>query len=154
MSKETFYTVSHNPKDAPNYTHIAYILKSSTPKIKQLVAICDDDRSHLMFLRGWINCELDIETQWSLNNGVFAVKIVLSKGKHKVKYYIKLTVKQVEQILRTTLNAMAICDGRKRIILYIKPLKVTQLFEFYKMKHTTDRYMIDNLKSSPGWHVG
>jgi len=154
MSEETFYTLSHDSKDAPNYTHVAYILKSPMPEIKQLVAICDDERSHLMFLRGWINCELDIETQWNLNNGIFAVKIVLSKGKHKVKYFVKLTGKQTEQILRTPLNAMAICDEGKRIILYFTPLKVRQLYEFYKMKHSTDRYMIDNLKSSPGCHVG
>ena len=154
MNKETFYTLSHDSKDAPNYTHVAYILKSPMPEIKELVAICDDERSHLMFLRGWINCELDIETQWNLNNGIFAVKIVLSKGKHKVKYHVKLTVKQAEQILRTPLNGMAVCDGSKRIIMYFKPLKVKQLFEFYKMKHATDRYVIDNIISTPGWHVG
>ena len=152
--KETFYTLSHNPKDAPHYTHVAYIVTSTIPEIKELVAICDDDKSHLRFLRGWINCELDIETQWNINNGIFAVKIVLSKGKHKVKYYVKLTVKQAEQILRTPLNGMAICGENKRIIMYFKPLKIEQLFEFYNMKHATDRYMIDNLKSSPGWHVG
>ena len=99
--KETFYTLSHNPKDAPHYTHVAYILQSLIPEIKELVAICDDDKSHLRFLRGWLNCELDIETQWSINNGIFAVKIVLSKGKHKVKYSVKFTVKQAAMILST-----------------------------------------------------
>ena len=154
MNTETFYTISHDSKDAPFFTHRGYLLKSPIKEVGELITIMDENRSHLMFLRGWINCELDIETQWNLNNGIFAVKIVLSKGKHKVKYYVKLTVKQAEQILRTPLNGMAICDENKRIIMYFKPLKVIQLFEFYKMKHATDRYMIDNLKSSPGWHVG
>jgi len=154
MSEEEFYTYSNDPKDAPHYTHRSYILKSPMKEVDELVAIMDDDKSHLSFLRGWINCELDIQTRWSLNNGVFAVDIVLYKGKkHRVEYKVKLTVKHAEKILRTTLNAMAICDDRKKIILYFTPLKIKQLFKFYKMKHETDRYMIDNLISTPGWHV-
>jgi len=154
MSEEEFYTLSHDSKDAPHYTHRPYLLKSPMKEVGELVAIMDDDRSHLSFLRGWINCELDIETRWSLNNGVFAVDIVLHKGKkHRVEYKVKLTVKFAEQILRTPLNAIAICDERKKIILYFKPLKIRQLFEFYQLKHVTDRYMIDNLISSRGWHV-
>jgi len=153
MSKEEFYTYSKDPKDAPHYTDRAYVLSSPIPELGKLVAIMDDDRSHLMFLRGWINCELDIQTQWNLNNGIFAVRIVLSRGKHKVKYHIKLTVEQAKQILKTPLNGMAVCDERKKIILYFKPLKIKQLFEFYQMKHSTDRYIIDNLIKTPGWHV-
>jgi len=54
MSQKEFYTLSHNPKDAPNYTHVAYILKSPIPELKKLVAICDDERSHLMFF-AWMD---------------------------------------------------------------------------------------------------
>jgi len=154
MSEEKFYTVSHSSKDAPFYTHRAYVIKSPVPELGEIVTIMDDDKTHLRFLRGWINCELDIETRWSLNNGVFAVDIVLHRNnKNRVEYKIKLTTPLVERILRTPLNGMGICDERKRIILYFSPLKIDQLFEFYKMKHATDRFMIDNLISTPGWHV-
>jgi len=154
MSEEQFYTISHDSKDAPYFSHRAYLVRSPMKEVGELIAIMDDDRNHLRFLRGWINCEIDIETRWTLNNGVFGVDIALFRNKkNKVKYNVKLSVPQAEKILRTPLNAMAICDERKRIILYIKPLQIKQLFEFYKMKHTTDRYMIDNLISVPGWHV-
>ncbi len=155
MTKEhPFYTLSHDSKDAPHFTHRAYLVKSPMKEIGELIAIMDEDKSHLAFMRGWINCEIDIETRWTLNNGVFGVDIALYRNKkNKVLYNVKLTVAQAEKILRTPLNAMAICDERKRIILYIKPLKINQLFQFYKMKHDTDRYMIDNLISSRGWHV-
>lgn len=154
MSEKEFYTVSHNAKDAPLYTHRAYVVRSPMAKIGEIVTIMDDDKTHLRFLRGWINCELDIETQWSLNNGVFAVTIVLHRNnKNRVKYNVKLSGAFVRRILRSPLNAMAICDERKKILLYFSPLKVDQLLEFYKMKYVTDRFMIDNLISTPGWHV-
>ncbi len=41
--KDKFYTVSHDPKDAPYYTDRAYILKSPIHELKELVAICDDE---------------------------------------------------------------------------------------------------------------
>lgn len=155
MSEETFYAVSHDSKDAPHYTHRVYVVKSPIPELGEIVTIMDDDRNHLRFLRGWINCELDIETRWSLNNGVFAVDIVLHRNnKNKVKYKVKLTGKLVERILRTPLHGMGVCDGRKRIILYFSPLKVSELLEFYKIKYDTDRFVTDNLISTPGWHVG
>ncbi len=154
MSEKEFYTVSHNPKDAPHYTHRAYVVRSPLKEVGEIVVIMDDDKSHLRFLRGWINCEIDIETRWSLNNGIFAVDIVLHRNnRNKVKYKIKLTGKLAEMIIRSPLNAMGICDERKRIILYFQPRAVDQLYKFYQMKYATDRYVIDNQIYTPGWHV-
>lgn len=155
MSEEEFYRVSHDAKDAPHYTHRAYVVKSPIPEVGEVVTIMDDDKSHLRFLRGWINCELDIETRWSLNTGVFAVDIVLHRNnKNKVKYKVKLTGKLVEGILKAPLNAMGLCDERKRIILYFSPREVNQLYKFYQMKYDIDRYVTDKQISTPGWHVG
>lgn len=155
MSEEEFYTVSHDAKDAPHYTHRAYVVRSPIPKLGEIVTIMDDDRNHLRFLRGWINCKLDIETRWSLNNGVFSVDLVLHRNnKNRVQYKVKLTGKLVEKIIRAPLHAMGLCDECKRIILYFSPLKVDQLYKFYQMKNETDRFVTDNLISTPGWHVG
>jgi len=86
---------------------------------------------------------------------MFGVKIELHRNnKNRLIYFTKLTVKQVERILSTRLNTMAICDERKRLILYYCPMSVRQLLEFYKMKLNLDRYIIDNHITTKGWHVG
>ena len=157
MSEEDFYTVSHDAKDAPHFTHRAYVIKSGIAELGDIVAIMDEDRSHLAFMRGWVNCVIDIDNNWSLNNGVFGMDLKLwrnNKNKNLVKYKVKFTVKQVKKILCTPLCGMAICDERKEVLVPFMPRVVNHLYKFYKMKHVGDRYMIDNLKSIPGWHVG
>lgn len=152
-SEEPDFTVSHDPKDAPIFTHKAKIVKS--PYVGDIVGIIDDDTKHYHFLKSWNNMEIDINNQWSVNNGTLGLEVCLHKdGKNKVEYMVRLPVKIAETILKTSLNAMAVCDEGKNILLHFKPLKVNQLFEFFILKKRTDAYVIDNNLSPRGWTLG
>lgn len=160
MRKDTEYTISHDPKDAAYFTHKAFFIKS--PKLqkikvfknKEIISIRDENRKNYHFLKAWDNLEIDIHTQWSINNGVMGVELQLeNNGKNKVHYMVKLSTKMVENILNTPLNCMAICDESKNILLHIKPLKVNQLLEFYIFKKETDKYIKDSNASARGWIV-
>ena len=156
--KDTHYTFSHDPKDAAYFTHKAFIVKS--PKLARIkifkdssiVAIRDEEKKHYHFLKAWDHLEIDIHTQWSINNGVMGVEIELeNNGRHTVHYMAKLSLKMVEKILRTPLNCMAICDESQNILLHIKPLRVDQLYDFFCIKKATDRYIKDKGVSHLGW---
>jgi len=150
LREDTNYTLSHDPKDAAHFTHKAFFLQS--PYVGKVVGIRDEDKKHYHFLKAWHNLEIDINTQWSINNGVMGVELQLHKNdKNKVSYMTKLPLKMVELILQTKLNCMAICDESQNILLHIKPLKVNQLLEFYMVKKETDTYIKKNNLSPSGW---
>jgi hypothetical protein len=150
MREDTHYTLSNDSKDAACFTHKAKFVKS--PYVGEVIGIIDDDKKHYHFLKAWSNMEIDIRTQWSINNGVMGVELQLHKdGKNTVDYMVKLSLKMVENILKSKLNCMTICDEAKNILLHFKPLKVDQLFEFYTMKKETDEYIKNNNLSPKGW---
>lgn len=150
MREDSNYTVSHDSKNAPQYTHRTKFVKS--PYFGEIVGIIDDEKKHYHFLKAWSNMVIDINNQWSVNNGVMALDIELHKdGKNKVSYMVKLSSQMVVNILKTRANAIAICDEARNILLYIMPLKVDQLLEFYMMKKETDDYIKKNNLHTRGW---
>jgi len=146
------YTVSHDPKDAPSYNHRVYLCNSKY--VGKILCIEDIDKTHYPFLRQWNNMEIDINNQWSLNNGTLALNMKIHKdGRHEMQYMVRLKIKDVKIIFTTSLNAMGICDERKRVLLHFRPLKLLQLYEFYKMKVTTDQFVKSEHLSPKGWTI-
>jgi len=152
MRKDTNYTISHDPKDAACFTHRVKLVKSKYAG--DVVGIVDENPKNYHFLKAWNNMEIDINNQWSINNGVMGLELELHKdGKHKVRYMIKLSLKLVKKILETKLNCMVICDEGQNPLLHFRPLKVEQLYEFYLLKIQTDRYLKDNNQNPSGWII-
>lgn len=146
------YTVSHNPKDAPRYNHRVYVCDSKY--VGKILCIEDIDKTHYPFLRQWNNMEIDINNQWSLNNGILALNLLIHKnGKHKMQYMVRLKIKDVKTILSTKINAIGICDERKRVLLHLRPLKIELLVKFYKMKISTDTFIKHHHLSPKGWSI-
>lgn len=144
------FHLSHDPKDAACFTHRVKLVQSKY--VGEVIGIIDDNKKHYHFLKAWNNMEIDINNQWSINNGIMGLEVELHKdGKNKVRYMVKLSLKQVEKILRAKLNCMVICDEGRNPLLHFQPLKIKQLLEFYVFKLSTDRYIRDNNMSPPGW---
>lgn len=146
------YTVSHDPRDAPMYNHRVYVCQSRY--VGKILCIEDDDKTHYPFLRQWNNMEIDINNQWSVNNGTLALNMKIHKdGRHEMKYMVRLKVSDVKIIFATKLNAMGICDERKRVLLHFGPLKLDQLYGFYQMKISTDNFVKKKHLSPKGWSI-
>lgn len=146
------YSVSHDPKDAAFYTHRIYVIHY--PLIHQdLLCIQDEDRTHYPFLKQWAGMEIDINNQWSVNNGVLGLEVLLHKdGQHKMKYMVKVKLAQAEILLRSPLRAIGICDERKRILLPVSLPNLRDLAEFYSLKKNTDSFIKKNHLSPKGWN--
>ena len=142
-------------EDVSHYTHKAYVLKPGIPELgEKIVAICDENVNHLRFLRGWLNCEIDVETRWSLLYGQFVVKIKLSRGSNSVSYNVKLPFKMIHTIMRTPMYSMAVCDERQRIVLYFTPLGIKDLQKFYLTKVNLEKTMkLKRIPTPAGWHL-
>lgn len=147
------YSVSHNPKDAAAFTHRVYVIRYNLIKA-DILCIQDEDRSHLPFLKQWAGMEIDINNQWSVNNGVLGLEVLLHKdGKHKMKYMVKVKLPQAKVILESPLNAIGICDERKRIILPVRLPNLQDLFQFYQIKRNTDNFIKKNHLSPKSWSI-
>ncbi len=150
-SHDPDYTVSHDAKDAPYYDHRLYVIHY--PLIHaDLLCIEDIDRMHYPFLKQWAGMEIDINNQWSVNNGTLGLEVVLHKdGKHKLKYMVRVKLEHAKVILHSPLNAIGICDERKRILLPVSLPNLKDLWMFYKLKIDTDSYIKKNHLSPKGW---
>jgi hypothetical protein len=145
--------ISHDPRDAPMFSHkvfeVFYPLINS-----KVIAIQDDDRTHYPFLKQWVGMEVDIECQWSINNGTLGLDMELhNAGKHSFEYCVKLKMVQAIQILKTPHHFMGIINEQKRLIYGFKPLKVNQLAEFIAFKKETDDYVKHEHLYPKGWSV-
>ena len=137
------------------YTHKACLLKPGIPELgKKIVAIIDDDVTHLRFLRGWLNAEIDTNTRWSLVHGEFILSVSLSRGENKVDYNLKLPLHMIRTIIQTLLFIIAVCDERQRIILYFTPKGIRDLRKFYDIKVNVERIIKNKEIPAPvGWHL-
>jgi hypothetical protein len=152
-SKRPDYSVSHDPKDAPSYDHRLYTIHFPLMG-SDLLCIMDDDRTHYPFLKQWQGMEIDINNQWSVNNGTLGLEVVLHKdGKHEMKYMVRVKMQHAKTILNAPLNAIGICDDRKRIILPVSLPNLEDLKQFYKLKLNTDNYIKKNHLSPKGWSI-
>lgn len=153
MRKQTpDFTISHDPKDAAHFTHKAYVVISKY--VGEVVGIKDEDSKHYHFLKAWNNMEIDINNQWSINNGILGLELELHKdGKHKVCYMVKLPLKLAEKILSAKLNCMVICDEGRNPLLHFRPLKLEQLLDFYMFKKNTDEFIKKNHLFPKGWAI-
>ena len=111
------YSVSHNPKDAAYFTHRVYVIRYTLINA-DLLCIEDEDKKHYPFLKQWAGMEIDINNQWSVNNGVLGLEVLLHKdGKHKMKYMVRVKVEHAKILLKSPIRAIGICDERKKIIV-------------------------------------
>jgi len=147
------YTVSHDFNDAPAYDHRLYSIYF--PLIKQnILCIEDDDRTHYPFLKQWAGMEIDINNQWSVNNGTLGLEVILHKdGKHKMNYMVRVKLKHARLILNTSLNCIGICNDRKRILLPVRLPMIDDLLMFFKFKIEMDDYVKKNHLSPKGWTI-
>jgi hypothetical protein len=145
--------VSHDPKDAPMFTH--RVFEVFYPMLKsKVIAIQDDDRTHYPFLKQWVGMEIDIDCQWSINNGTLGLDLSLhNAGKHRFEYCVKLKTVQAIQILKTPHHFMGIINEQKRLIYGFKPLQVNQLAEFVGFKKKIDDYVKHEHLYPKGWSV-
>ncbi len=146
------YTYSNDPKDAPQYDHRVYVCQSRY--VQKILCIEDIDKGHYPFLRQWNNMEVDINNQWSVNNGTIALRLRIHKdAKHEMEYMVRLKLRHVELILSTPFNAMGVCDERRRVLLHFRPLQIVQLSRFYEFKINTDKMIKKNHLHPKGWSI-
>lgn len=147
------YSVSHDPKDAPFYTHRLYVIRYNLIK-SDLLCIEDPDRTHHPFLKQWVGMEIDINNQWSVNNGTLGLEVLIHKdGTHKMRYMVRVKLEHAKAILNSPLQAIGICDERKRILLPVRLPMVNDLIMFYKLKIDTDHFIKQNHLSPKGWSI-
>ena len=145
--------ISHDPKDAPLFSHKLYTVPWSYIH-SDILAIQDDDRTHYPFLKQWVGMEIDIENQWSLNNGTLGLDMVLhNAGKHRFEYCVRLKVKEAQHLLQTKHRVIGILNENKRLIYIFQPLKTEQLEEFVEMKLQVDREVKKRHLSPRAWSI-
>ena len=145
--------VSHDPKDAPKFTHKLYTVYWSYLHC-DILAIQDDDRTHYPFLKQWVGMEVDIENQWSLNNGTLGLDMVLhNAGKHRMEYCVRLRVKDAKLFLKTKHQVMGIINEQKRLVYVFQPLKTIELAEFVEFKLDVDKHVKSQHLSPKAWSV-
>ena len=133
------------------YTHRAFTVYWSFLNC-DILAIQDDDRTHYPFLKQWVGMEVDIENQWSINNGTLGLDMTLHNGgRHQMNYCVRLKIPEVELILKTEECVMGIINEQKRLIYAFKPLRIKELAEFLEFKKDTDAYVKENHLSPKGW---
>ena len=151
--KHPFAGISHDPKDAPIFTHKVFTVYWSYLNC-DILAIQDDDRTHYPFLKQWVGMEVDIENQWSINNGTMGLDMTLhNAGKHKMKYCVRLKIPQAELILKTQHNVIGIINEQTRLIYAFQPLKIKELAEFLQFKKDIDTHVKQNHLYPKGWSI-
>ncbi len=147
------YSVSHDSKDAPVYDHRLYVIRYHLIH-SDLLCIEDTDRAHYPFLKQWAGMEIDINNQWSVNNGTLGLEVLLHKdGKHKMQYMVRVKVQHAKIILNSPLRAIGICDERRRILLPVSLPNIVDLVRFFKLKLDTDNFIKKNHLNPKGWSI-
>jgi len=147
------YTLSHDSRDAPAYDHRLYSIYF--PLICQkILCIEDDDKTHYPFLKQWQGMEIDINNQWSVNNGTLGLKVVIHKdGKHKMKYMVRVKVSEAKILLESQYRIIGICDERKRILLPLVLPMINDLLMFFDFKSNTDKFIKKNHLYPKAWSI-
>jgi len=143
--------ISHNPEDAPEYTH--RVVQAISPLLrKKIICIEDDEKDHYPFLKQWSAMEIDIDNQFSINNGTLGLDMAIhNKGAHKMEYTVRFKIADAKLFLNMVVPVIGVCDERRRIMLHVVPLKVQQFQEFYKIKIQTDRYVKEHHIYPKAW---
>jgi len=145
--------ITHDPRDAPTYTHKVFTVYWSYLNCN-ILAIQDDDRTHYPFLKQWVGMEVDIENRWSVNNGTLGLDVELHNGgKHKMQYCVRLKIPQAELILKTQENVIGIINEQKRLIYAFQPLQIRELAKFLQFKKETDAFIKQKHLSPKGWSI-
>lgn len=151
--KHSEATISHDPNDAPIFTHKVFTVYWSYLNC-DILAIQDDDKIHYPFLKQWVGMEVDIDNRWSINNGTLGLDMELHNGgKHKMEYCVRLKIPQAELILKTKHNMMGIINEQKRLIYAFHPHRVKDLVEFLQLKKETDALVKREHLSPKGWSI-
>lgn len=144
--------ISHDPEDAPHYSHRT--LELYNPMLKQKVlCIEDEDKSHYPFLKQWNGMEIDIENQFSINNGTLGFDLAIHMdGKHRFEYLVRLKNETAQKIVDDE-GVLGISNHNKKILLLVVLPKLNELPEFIKFKKQTDQYVKDNHLSPKAWSI-
>lgn len=148
--------ISHDPKDAPHFTNKVFTVYWSFINA-QILAIQDDDRTHYPFLKQWVGMEVDLENQFSINNGTLGMEVYLhNANKHEMHYLVRLKIEDAELIVKTEHNVVGVIDGNKRLLYAFRPINISQLEEFIEMKKYGDKKVKEKnygLYGSKGWTI-
>lgn len=130
--------ISHDPADAAQWTHRTTMIYYPMIKSK-ILSIIDEDKKHYPFLKQWVGMEVDIDCQWSINNGVLGLDMALHNAdKNRFEYCIKMKPAEAQHILDTPHNLVGITNQDKRLIYGFKPLMLPQLAEMIETKKYGD----------------
>ena len=145
--------ISHDPRDAPIFTHRVFTVYWSYLNC-DILAIQDDDRAHYPFLKQWVGMEVDIDNRWSINNGTLGLDMELHNGgKHTMHYCVRLKIPQVELILKTKNNVIGIINEQKRLVYVFQPFRIRDLEGFLHVKKKTDAMVKEKHLSPKGWSI-
>ena len=144
---------SNDPKYAPHYTNKTYHVYWSHLKQK-IFAIQDDDRTHYPFLKQWVGMEIDINDQWSINNGTLAYDVYLhNAGKHEMHFLVRLKIEDAELILKTPNHVIGIITDNMKLIFAFVPLGPEKIQEFLEFKKDVDKFVKKKHLSPKAWSV-
>jgi len=144
--------ISHDPKDAPMYSHRTTEIYNSLLK-KKIFCIEDDDKSHYPFLKQWNGMEIDIENQISINNGTLGLDLALHmNGKHRFEYLVRLKNEKMKKIYNDQ-GVLGISNHNKKILLLVKLPKIDEIPKFLHFKIETDKYIKENHLSPKAWSI-
>lgn len=144
--------ISHDPKDAPHYSHRITIIYNSFLRQKVL-CIEDDDKTHYPFLKQWNGMEIDIEDQVSINNGTLGLDMAIHKdGNHRFEYLVRLKNETMKKIWDDD-GVIGISNHNQKILLLVRLPKIDEIPKFLNFKIETDKYIKQNHLSPKAWSI-
>lgn len=146
------YTMSSDAKDAPFFDHKLYVLPMKP--IGKILCIEDTDRKHYPFLKQWRGMEIDVNNQWSVNNGTLGLSLRIHKdNRHEMSYMVRVKVAEAKILVESEYRTIGICDERKRILLPVVLPMIEDLEMFFKYKVEADKYIKKNHLYPKSWSI-
>lgn len=144
--------VSHDPKDAPHFSHRTLFIYSSFLN-QRILCIEDDDKTHYPFLKQWNGMEIDIENQISVNNGTMGLDVAIHRNnKPRFEYLVRLKTKEMQKVLDDE-GVIGFSNHNQKLIFIARLPKIDEIQEFIDYKKEIDRYVKDNYLSPKAWSI-
>lgn len=144
--------LSHDPEDAPMYSHRTLYIYNSLLKA-EIFCIEDEDKTHYPFLKQWNGMEIDIENQVSINNGTLGLDVAIHmNGKHRFEYLVRLKIEDMEAVLKHG-GVIGFSNHNKKILFIARLPKTDEIPAFLKFKKETDQHIKDNHLYPKAWSI-
>lgn len=144
--------LSHDPKDAPHYSHRTLFLYNSLLKQK-ILCIEDDDKTHYPFLKQWNGMEIDIENQISINNGTLGLDVAIHRNnKPRFEYLVRLKIEEMQKVMDDE-GVLGFSNHNKKILFLARLPKIDEIQEFIDFKKQTDDFIKKQHLSPKAWSI-